>query len=366
MSTDLFSPVTIGALTLPNRIAMAPMTRSRATADHTPTPIMAEHYAARADGGLLITEGTAPDPNGSGYPRIPGLWSDEQVAGWTVVTDAVHADGGHIAVQLMHTGRVGHSSNMPAGAEILAPSAVQAPGEMYTDQQGPQPHPTPRAMTEGEVEEAIEGFVNAARNAIAAGFDAVELHGANGYLIDQFLSPNTNLRQDQWGGDIEGRGRFAMQVARRVAEAIGADRLGIRLSPFGVFGGIQPWDAVASDFVWLAGQLGALGLAWMHIVDHSSMGAPAVPEPVKASIREAFGGSVILSGGYDRERADADLAAGKGALVAFGRPFIANPDLVTRLRTGAPLTEPDFGTFYSPGPKGYNDYPRLDQAPSAR
>jgi len=325
--------------------------------------MMAEHYAARADGGLLITEGTAPAANGCGYPRIPGLWSEEQIAGWKTVTDAVHAAGGHIAVQLMHTGRVGHPSNMPAGAEILAPSAVQAPGEMFTDQQGPQPHPTPRAMTGDEVEAAIEGFVTAARNAIAAGFDAVELHGANGYLIDQFISPNTNLRQDQWGGDIEGRGRFALEVARRTAATIGADRLGIRLSPFGVFNGIQPWESVAADFVSLAGHLGALGLAWLHIVDHSSMGAPPVPEDLKASIREACGGSIILSGGYDRERADADLAAGKGALVAFGRPFIANPDLVSRLRTGAPLAAPDFGTFYSPGPMGYNDYPRLEQAP---
>ena len=359
MPTNLFTPHTLGVLSLPNRIVMAPMTRSRATRDHTPTPIMAEHYAARADAGLLITEGTAPDANGCGYPRIPGLWSEAQVAGWKAVTDAVHSAGGRIAVQLMHTGRVGHPLNMPGGAALLAPSAVPLDGEMYTDQQGPQPHPVSRAMTGAEVEAAIESFVTAARNARAAGFDAVEIHGANGYLVDQFLSPNTNLRADQWGGGIEGRGRFALEIARRMADAIGADRVGIRLSPFGVFNGILPWESVDADFIWLARQLGTLGLAYLHLVDHSSMGAPAVPDALKAAMGEAFGGNVVLSGGYDRERADADLAAGKGHLVAFGRPFLANPDLVTRLRIGAALNPPDFGTFYTPGPKGYNDYPTL-------
>ena len=222
--------------------------------------------------------GTAPDANGCGYARIPGLWNAEQVAGWKVVTDPVHAAGGRIAVQLMHTGRASHALNMPLGAAVLAPSAVALTGEMYTDQKGPQAYPTPRAMSEAEVELAIEDFVTAARNAMAAGFDAVELHGANGYLIDQFLSPNTNLRQDQWGGDVQGRARFALQIARRVTDAIGADRLGIRLSPFGVFGDITPWPTLQEDFTWLAGELGALGMAWLHIVDHSSMGAPAVSD----------------------------------------------------------------------------------------
>ena len=361
MQSPLFSSFNLGALSLPNRVVMAPMTRSRSTPDHVPTPIMATHYAARADAGLLITEGTAPDANGCGYPRIPGLWSDAQVDAWRVVTDAVHAKGGRIAAQLMHTGRVGHPLNLPDGARLLAPSAVALDGEMYTDQQGPQAHPLASPMTEADIEAAIAGYVHAARNAVAAGFDMVELHGANGYLIDQFLSPNTNTRDDQWGGDITGRARFALAVARQVTAAIGAERVGIRLSPLGVFNGITPWDGADSDFIWLAQELGRLHLAYLHIVDHSSMGAPAVPDALKAGMREAFGGSIILSGGYDRARADADLAAGKGQLVAFGRPFLANPDLVTRLQAGAALNAPDFGTFYTPGERGYNDYPALSQ-----
>jgi N-ethylmaleimide reductase len=356
---SLFTPLTLGPLSLPNRVVMAPMTRSRATADHVPTALMAEHYAARADAGLLITEGTAPTANGCGYPRIPGIWSADQVSGWRAVTDAVHASGGRIAVQLMHTGRVSHTANMPPDTVVLAPSAVPLDGEMYTDAQGPQPHTPAQAMNEDQIEAAIEGFVQAARNAMDAGFDAVELHGANGYLIDQFLSPNTNLRDDGWGGDAARRSRFALEVARRTADAIGADRVGIRLSPGGVFGGIQPWDTIAQDFTALAGALGEIGLAYIHVVDHSAMGAPALPEGIKAAMRQAFGGPLILSGGYDRARADADLSADKGELVAFGRPFIANPDLVTRMRTDAPLNAPDFSTFYTPGPAGYNDYPTL-------
>lgn len=355
----LFTPLTLGALSLPNRVVMAPMTRSRATADHVPTAIMAEHYAARADAGLLITEGTAPTANGCGYPRIPGIWNAAQVAGWRAVTDAVHAQGGRIAVQLMHTGRVSHTANMPPGTHVLAPSAVPLDGEMYTDAHGPQPHTPAQAMTTDQIQAAIEGYVQAARNAMDAGFDAVELHGANGYLIDQFLSPNTNLRDDAWGGDAARRSRFALEVARRTADAIGADRVGMRVSPGGVFGGIQPWDSLSADFTALASALGALGLAYLHVVDHTAMGAPALPAGIKAALRHAFGGPLILSGGYDRARAEADLAADKGELVAFGRPFIANPDLVTRLRTDAPLNAPDFSTFYTPGPRGYNDYPTL-------
>lgn len=359
MSTTVFSPATLGDLALPNRIVMAPMTRSRATADHVPTPIMAEYYAARADAGLLITEGIGPDGNGCGYPRIPGLWNAEQVAGWKTVTDAVHAKGGRIFAQLMHTGRVGHPLNLPDGAELLAPSAVPLDGEMYTDQEGPQAYPTARAMTDAEIEQAIEGIVQAARNATAAGFDGVELHGANGYLIDQFISPNTNLRTDRWGGGIEGRGRFAVEVARRTVDAISAQRVGIRLSPYGAFNGIQPWDDIDADFTWLSGQLGAFGMAYVHVVDHGSMGSPPVSDAVKQSIRAAFGRPFILSGGYDLERANADLAAGKGEFVAFGRPFLANPDLVTRFKKGAELNDPDSSTFYTPGPEGYTDYPTL-------
>jgi N-ethylmaleimide reductase len=354
---SLFSPYTLGPATLANRIVMAPMTRSRATAEHVPTEAMARYYAMRADAGLIVTEGTSPAPEGLGYARIPGLFDDAHVAAWRTVTEAVHARGGRIFVQLMHCGRVAHTLNMPAGARVLAPSAVAAPGQMWTDQAMMQDHPTPEAMTEADIEAAIEAFVRSARCAVAAGFDGVELHGANGYLLDQFLNPASNLRTDGWGGSVTGRNRFTLEVASRVAAAIGAERVGIRLSPFGVFNGMAIHEELTPQFTALAQALGALRLAYVHVVDHASMGAPEVPAAIKAGIRQAFGGPVVLSGGYDADRAEADLAAGQGELVAFGRPFIANPDLVARLRDGKPLAAPNPDTFYTPGEAGYLDYP---------
>ncbi|HJU83143.1 MAG TPA: alkene reductase [Holophagaceae bacterium] len=356
MSTDLFSPAPLGALTLPNRIVMAPMTRCRAEGN-IPNDLMATYYAQRAGAGLLITEGTAPHPNGVGYARIPGLYNDAQKEGWRKVAEAVHAKGGHIFVQLMHTGRVGHPANLPPGAEILAPSAVQAQGEMYTDAQGMQPHPTPRAFTAAELQEAKASFVHAAKLAREAGLDGVELHAANGYLLEQFLNPATNQRTDGYGGSMEARCRFVLEVAAEVAGAIGQGRVGIRVSPYGVFNDMPAYDEVDATYTYLAKELSRLGLAYIHVVDHSSMGAPAVPDSVKAAIRAAFSGALILSGGYDLARAKADLAAGKGDLVAFGRPFIANPDLVSRFTSGAPLAEPKADLFYTPGATGYTDYP---------
>lgn len=357
MTQKLFSSFQLGSLSLPNRLVMAPMTRCRATPDHVPTAIIADYYGERASGGLLITEGTAPVANGAGYARIPGLWNKEQIAGWKKVTDAVHANGGRIAVQLMHTGRVGHVNNLPEGAQVLAPSATQAPGEMYTDSAGMQAYPVAREMNAAQVEEAIEGFVTASKNAVEAGFDLVELHGANGYLIEQFFAPNTNQRSDEFGGNVAGRGRFALEVARRCVEAIGAERVGIRLSPFGVASGIEPWDDIADDFVWLGQKLGELKLAYLHMADHSSMGAPAIPAGFKQKLRTAFGGAFILSGGYDQGRAEADLQEDRGDLVAFGRPYLANPDLVARFKEGKALNQPDPNTFYTPGETGYLDYP---------
>ncbi|MFT5585950.1 MAG: N-ethylmaleimide reductase, partial [Cognaticolwellia sp.] len=350
----------LGKFTLRNRMVLAPLTRSRADQDHVPTPIMTEYYTQRASGGLLITEGTAPTANGCGYPRIPGIWSQAQIDTWEQVTDAVHAKGGRIAMQLMHTGRVGHPHNMPDGARILAPSETTLSGEMYTDEQGPQPYPAAKEMDADEIETELQGYVQAARNAIEAGFDLVEIHGANGYLIDQFLSPCTNLRGDNWGGSVENRGRFALEVAKRTAAAIGADKVGIRLSPSGVFNDIMPWPEQEDDFVWLAGELGKLELAYLHLVDHSAMGAPNLPEGIKQAMRRAFDGPLILSGGYAAESAEADLAADKGDLVSFGRPWISNPDLPERYLAQAPLNDPDFSTFYTPGAKGYTDYPAMD------
>ncbi len=355
----LLSPATLGRLTLKNRAVVAPMTRSRALGS-VPNELMATYYRQRAGAGLIITEGTSPSPNGLGYPRIPGLFSDAQVEGWRLVTDAVHEEGAAIFAQLMHVGRIGHALNLPEGAEIVAPSAIVAPGEMYTDQEGPQPHPTPRAMSGDDVESAIEEFVSAAQNAVRAGFDGVEIHGANGYLVNQFLNPRTNQRDDGWGGSAENRNRFALEVARRTADAIGADRVGIRLSPYGVFNDLAPFEGIDDQYGALAAGLRALGIAYIHTVDHSAMGAPEVPADVKQRIRDGFaGGAIILSGGYDAARAEADLAAKKGELVAFARPFLANPDLLQRYQRDAPLNEVRMDLFYTPGAEGYTDYPTL-------
>ena len=354
----LFAKTTLGSLPLQNHLVMAPMTRSRATGN-IPNELMAEYYAQRGSAGLIITEGTSPSPNGLGYPRIPGIFSAAQVAGWKRITDAVHVQGAKMFIQFMHCGRVGHELNLPAGARILAPSAVRAAGEMYTDAEGMKPHPTPQAMTEADIKTAIEEFAQAAQNAMVAGFDGVELHGANGYLLEQFIRPNSNQRTDRYGGSIENRTRFVLEVADAVIKAIGKDKVGIRLSPFGVFNDMPLYDAMEADYTYLAQQLNTRGLAYIHLVDHSSMGAPPVPVSMKEAMRNVFKGKLILSGGYDAARAESDLAEGKCDLVAVAKPFLANPDLVTRWKTGATLNAPDMNTFYTPGAKGYTDYPVL-------
>jgi N-ethylmaleimide reductase len=356
-SSALFEPTNLGKLPLKNRIVMAPMTRSRAVEGNTANALMAEYYAQRADAGLIVTEGTSPSPNGTGYARIPGLWSTRQVDGWKKVTSAVHAKGGTIFVQLMHTGRIGHPLNLEPGAQLVAPSAIAAEGTMFTDAQGPQPYPVPHAMDEAEVWAAIDEFTKAARNAIAAGFDGVELHGANGYLLEQFLSPHTNQRADAWGGSVEKRIGFVIEVAKRVVAAIGAERVGIRLSPYGAGGSMKPYTEIDQTYLELVTSLARYGLQYIHLVDHSSMGAPKVPESIKRALRRAWPRTVILAGGLDRSLAEAALASGKGDLLAFGRPFLANPDLVARMQRNLPLNEPDRATFYTSGRKGYTDYP---------
>jgi N-ethylmaleimide reductase len=356
----LFDPFAARTLKLANRIVMSPMTRSRAVENNTPNALMAEYYGQRATAGLIITEGTSPSPNGIGYPRIPGLYNSAQVMGWRTVTTAVHDKGGKIFVQLMHTGRVTHVDNLPPGGEVVAPGTAVCPGEMYTDTRGMQPHSNPRAMTEADIAHAVQEFAQAARLALEAGFDGVELHGANGYLIEQFLNPNVNDRTDAYGGTIEGRNRFALEVARATVSAVGADRVGIRLSPYGVFNGTGEFPDLEAQFLALAAQLSTAGLLYVHLVDHSAMGAPPVPAPFKLRLRDEFTGLFILSGGFDRASAEAALADKRGDLVAFGRPFLANPDLVARMKTNAPLNVPDMTTFlYTAGAEGYTDYPAL-------
>ncbi len=354
----LFASTTLGPLTLQNRLVMAPMTRNRAIGN-VPNELMAEYYAQRACAGLIITEGTSPSPNGLGYPRIPGIFSAEQIAGWKRVTDAVHPLGAKMFMQLMHCGRIGHALNLPAGARILAPSAVAAAGEIYTDAEGLKPHPVPAAMTAADLDAAIGEFAQAAKNAVAAGFDGIELHAANGYLLEQFLRPNSNQRSDRYGGSIENRARFVLEVADAAIAAVGKDRVGIRLSPFGVFNDMPIYAEMEADYTHLAKELDARGLLFVHLVDHSPMGAPPVPESMKAAVRSAFRGALVYSGGHDAALAESNLAAGKCDLVAVGRLFISNPDLVARWKAGAAVNAPDMSTFYTPGPKGYTDYPVL-------
>lgn len=356
----LYSKAVLGLMTLQNHLIMAPMTRNRAI-DNIPNDLMLRYYKQRATAGLIVTEGTSPSPNGLGYPRIPGIFSPAQVEKWRHITDAVKTEGGNMFLQLMHCGRIAHSLNLPAGARVLAPSAVAAAGEMYTDAEGMKPHPVPQTMTEEDIKTATAEFVQAAENAVSAGFDGIELHSANGYLLEQFIRPNTNLRTDDYGGSIENRARFVLETVEAVINAIGKEKVGIRLSPFGVFNDMPLYDGMASDYTFLAEALNTLEPVYIHLVDHSGMGAPPVPDTIKATFRQKFKGTLILSGGYDAERAEKDLAAGKCDLIAVGRPFLANPDLVERWKTGANINEPDMDTFYTPGAKGYTDYPILEK-----
>jgi len=356
----LYSKTALGPLTLQNHLVMAPMTRCRAN-DNIPNALMMEYYAQRSMAGLIITEGTSPSPNGLGYPRIPGIFSPLQIEGWKGVTDAVHSKDGKIFVQLMHSGRIAHELNLPAGACVMAPSAVAAPGEMYTDTEGMKPYPVPKLMTGEDIKTTIAEFAQAAKNAVTAGFDGIELHSANGYLLEQFIRPNTNQRIDGYGGTIENRARFVLEVVDAVIGAIGKDMVGIRLSPYGVFNDMPLYDKMEADYTYLAQQLNVRGLLYIHLVDHSAMGAPLVPDAMKATFRKLFKRTLILSGGYDAERAERELVAGKCDLIAVGRPFLANPDLLTRWKTGAAVNAPDMDTFYTPGPKGYTDYPVLNK-----
>jgi len=354
----LYSPANLGPLKLQNHLVMAPMTRNRATGN-VPNDLIAEYYGQRSSAGLIVTEGTSPSPNGLGYPRIPGIFSAEQVDGWRKVVAAAHAGGAKFFIQLMHTGRIGHPLNLPKGARVLGPSAIAAAGEIYTDAEGMKPHPTPEPMTDADIKTAIAEFGTAAKNAVAAGADGVELHAANGYLLEQFIRPTSNQRTDSYGGSIENRARFVLEAAKAAIAAIGADKVGIRLSPYGTFNDMPDYPEMASDYAYLATKLNELGLVYVHLVDHSPMGAPEVPVSIKQAVRKAFKRSLILSGGYDAARAEKELEDKACDLVAVGRPFLSNPDLVARWKSGAALNEIDFGTFYTPGPKGFTDYPSL-------
>ena len=355
----LFAPFTSRTLYLTNRTVMSPMTRNRAVGGAMPNALMAEYYGQRASAGLIVTEGVSPSPNGLGYPRIPGLYNLDQMRAWQAVATAVHSRGGRIFMQFMHTGRVAHPANLPAGAQILGPTGVPCPGEIFTDTQGMQPHGAPRAMSIADITRAVSEYVTAAKLAVEAGFDGVELHAANGYLIEQFLNANVNTRIDAYGGDAASRNRFALDVARACVDAIGADRVGIRLSPFGVFNSTGAFPGMEEQTLDLVRKLSKMRLIYLHVLDHSAMGAPAVPPEYKAALRREFDGVFILAGGFDRASAEAAIEAKQADLIAFGRPFLANPDLVARFKTNAPQNMPDMGTFYTAGATGYTDYPAL-------
>ncbi len=353
----LFSTYTLGGVKLSNRIVMSPMTRCRAIGN-VPNDLMAEYYAQRSGAGLIITEGTAPSPNGLGYARIPGIFSQTQVEGWRKVTNSVHGKGGKIFVQLMHTGRISHILNMPEGAHIIAPSAVKPAGSMWTDSKQMQDFPIPKAMSAEDLANTKAEFVSAAKNAIDAGFDGVELHAANGYLLEQFLSPVSNVRTDDYGGSIEKRCRFVLEIVAEVAKSIGKDKTAIRLSPYGVASDMHHYPEIDATYQYLAEKLNEIGIVYIHIVDHSAMGAPAVPITIKKLIRSKFKNTIVLAGGYDLERAEADIQSGLGDVIAFGRPFINNPDLVSRFKNNLPVS-PDLNMdlFYTADEVGYTDYP---------
>jgi len=354
MNNRLQSPIDIGPCRLPNRIIMAPLTRMRAP-DNIPTELMKTYYVQRASAGLIITEATQISTQGAGYPNTPGIYNARQVAGWKQITDAVHAENGRIFLQLWHVGRISHP-DFHDGALPVAPSAIRPEGSAVTPS-GMQPFVTPRALETDEIPGIVEQYRRAAENALAAGFDGVEIHSANGYLLDQFLRDGTNRRSDIYGGSLENRSRLLLEVTEAVTGVWGAERVGIRLSPSGTFNDMKDSDP-ATMFVYVLGQLNRFGLAYVHIVDALEgdirHGANVIDLAV---LRAAYNGVLIVCGGYDQARAEAAIDNGLADAVAFGQLYIANPDLVERFKAHAPLNEPDPGTFYGGTEKGYTDYP---------
>jgi N-ethylmaleimide reductase len=358
--TKLFEPYRLGPLTLPNRLVMAPLTRNRAVEGLVPSPLAIEYYGQRASAGLLISEASQVSQQGQGYQDTPGIYSKEQVAGWRKVTDRVHARGGRIFIQIWHVGRISHTSLQPNGGAPVGPSAIRAKGKTFvggafTDIS------EPRALGLEEIPGIIESFRRGTVNALEAGFDGVEIHGANGYLLDQFAKDGTNKRSDAYGGSIENRARLMLEVAKVVAEEAGPERTGIRISP------VTPANDVSDSnpqplFDHIVDRLNALKLVYLHVIEGATGGARDIAPFDYASLRKRFSGAYVANNGYDFELADKVLAANAADLIAFGKPFIANPDLVERLKRGAPLNVPDKATFYGGGAKGYTDYPALDEA----
>lgn len=360
-SSSLFTSVRLGALAAPHRIFMAPMTRDRAPGE-IPTEVMVQYYAQRASAGLIITEATQVSPRGIGYPDTPGIYTQQQEDGWRHIVDAVHAADGRIVLQLWHVGRVSHPSYQPNGELPVAPSAIAIEGSQIYTPGGMKDFPTPRALDRDEIPGIVDEFANGAAHAKAAGFDGVEIHGANGYIIDQFLRDGSNHRTDAYGGAIENRLRFMREVVGAVVDVFGGDRVGIRVSPTNPYNGMSDSEP-RHTFVAVAAALSRFGLAYMHI----NGGTPGTDDAVKASafapqMRQEFRGPIILNGGYDARSGAEAIDAGVADAIAYGVPFLANPDLPARLREGAAFNPPRVDTFYTPGPEGYTDYPSLAEA----
>ncbi|MDV2858473.1 MULTISPECIES: alkene reductase [Oceanimonas] len=356
--TNLFTPVRLGAVELNNRVLMAPLTRVRADADHVPTDLIAEHYAQRASAGLLIAEATMAMEGNSAFWREPGIYSEAQVAGWKKVTEAVHARGGKIFLQIFHGGRACHPL-LNNGRVPVAPSAVAITNDEAHTPEGKKAYTVPRELRDDEIPAIVEGFKIAAENAKRAGFDGVEVHGANGYLLDQFLRDGSNLRTGPYGGPIENRARLLLEVLDAVIGVWGSDRVGLRLSPLNSFNSMKDSDPVGLT-TWLAQRLNDCQLAYLHLMRGDFLGEQQLD--VVTPAREHYRGNLILNMGYDREEANAAVQSGQAQAIAFGVPFIANPDLVERMQAGAELNEADPATFYTQGAEGYNDYPTLAAA----
>ena len=362
----LFTPYRLGALELPNRVVMPPLTRSRAAQGNVPTPLMATYYAQRASAGLIISEGTQISPQGQGYAWTPGIHSPEQIEGWKQVTAAVHAAGGRMFAQLWHVGRISHVDLQPGDAAPVSSSALLAEGvKVFVDPEGKGPeagvggmvqHSLPRALTEAEIAAVVQDFARAARNAQEAGFDGVELHAANGYLINQFIDSQANNRTDGYGGSLQNRLRFLKEVTEAVIAVVGKERIGVRLAPLTTLNGAVD-DTPQATYLAAAKLLGDLGVAYIHIAEVDWDDAPEMPVAFKEALRIIYSGTLIYAGKYTAEKAEAALAAGWADLIGFGRPFVANPDLPYRLKHVLALNTPDASTLFGGGAKGFTDYP---------
>ena len=352
---DLFTPLQLGGLTIPNRILMAPLTRARTENDHIPTAMMAEYYTQRASAGLIIAEATMMMEGNSSFWKEPGIYSKAQVDGWKLTTKAVHKAGGKIFLQLWHGGRACHPL-LNDGAQPDAPSPLKIEGDEVRTPEGKKPYVVPHELSDEEIPKIIEGFREAAKNAMAAGFDGVEVHGANGYLLDEFLRDGSNKRTGSYGGSIENRARLLLEVIKAVSSVFGSARVGVRISPVNSYNSMIDSDPVALS-TWLAKRLNDCNLAYLHLMRADFFDQQK--EDVLTPVRKNYDGTLIVNMGYTRDEANETIASGKADAVAFGTSFLANPDLPARFKAGAELNEPDQSTFYTPGPKGYTDYPTM-------